>query len=378
MNAGPPAFSTPIPFSAPATFLERGVRVPFTSPSLASARARPGARSGLELLIPSLSGAAGTYVLGWDSALALCHPTLHDIMLVRRVGELRVITPAAIRRVARDIAAEGLAGREAAEAARAEGQHEIEQVVTTHFNLILHLISHVEARPVHAITPGCDPAFSIETRAKNAIAIMAGRLGCRIDELATHIEELAGAVGAFGIGANQDKARVPRALAALARLQQEVGKWMACSAPDCEDGQLLLDTAALTQLAARRVLTEANALLADIPVLLQRWLAHQGELQRVLARPEWLLDGWQHVCILWDMSEAMPHREEALAELVSLLPVMPAEVREWSGIEPLGPPGHRSHRGRTVLLWEDWRTGCILSDLVARNERARALSLGAH
>ena len=51
----------------PATFLERGVAVPFTTPMLAGTRARPSERGGTELLVPNPSGGTGVYILPWGS-----------------------------------------------------------------------------------------------------------------------------------------------------------------------------------------------------------------------------------------------------------------------------------------------------------------------
>jgi hypothetical protein len=62
----------------PTTFLERGVAVPFTTPILIGARARPGERKPLELIVPNPSGARGVYILPWDGISGLCKPTVHD------------------------------------------------------------------------------------------------------------------------------------------------------------------------------------------------------------------------------------------------------------------------------------------------------------
>ena len=48
----------------PATFLDRGVTVPFTTPMLMGARARPREdREGLEVIIANPSGTSGVYIL---------------------------------------------------------------------------------------------------------------------------------------------------------------------------------------------------------------------------------------------------------------------------------------------------------------------------
>ena len=95
----------------PTTFLERGVAVPFTTPRLGGTRARPAKKHLVELVVPNLSGGRGVYVMPWTSLTALCRPTLHDKVFSQRIASITNVTPATIRRVARQIAAEGLAER---------------------------------------------------------------------------------------------------------------------------------------------------------------------------------------------------------------------------------------------------------------------------
>ena len=87
----------------PATFLERGVAIPFTTPLLFGTRARPSERHGSELIIPNPSGGRGVYVLSWAAIAQLCQPTLHDQIFNEHIAALVAVTPASIRRVAREI-----------------------------------------------------------------------------------------------------------------------------------------------------------------------------------------------------------------------------------------------------------------------------------
>lgn len=101
----------------PTTFLDRGVAVPFTTPLLAGTRARPAERGGTELVVPNPSGGRGVYILPWGDLRALCNPTVHDRRLNERAAALPAIAPSSIRDVARQVAAEGLAGPAARQAA---------------------------------------------------------------------------------------------------------------------------------------------------------------------------------------------------------------------------------------------------------------------
>lgn len=108
----------PVESFLPATFLERGVTVPFTSPQLNGARARPGERAPLELIIPNPSGGRGVYILPLEGIHDFCPLTINDRRLTDAIAKLRGVTPDTIRHVARDVAAEGLAGRGAVAAAK--------------------------------------------------------------------------------------------------------------------------------------------------------------------------------------------------------------------------------------------------------------------
>ncbi|MGH7154474.1 MAG: hypothetical protein ACREF3_11160 [Acetobacteraceae bacterium] len=101
----------------PVTFLERGVSIPFTTPLLAGARGRIGGAGGIELVVPSPSGAPGLYVLSWGKAQEFCRPTVHDTKLRETLATRSRLTPSSVRAAARGIALEGLAGRAAQTAA---------------------------------------------------------------------------------------------------------------------------------------------------------------------------------------------------------------------------------------------------------------------
>ena len=156
----------------PTTFLERGVLIPFTTPLLGGTRARPGDKHGLELVIPNPSGGQGVYIMDWTSIPALCRPTLHDRALNDRVAAVHSIAPSTIRRVAREVAAEGLAGEEAMQAALAATDTDRGDRTITNYLLLMALIEQV------GLFAGAAPGVpDIETRARLTVARIAPRLG---------------------------------------------------------------------------------------------------------------------------------------------------------------------------------------------------------
>src|SRR4051794_34879392 len=103
----------------PATFQDRGAAVAFTTPMLAGSRVRDNPRRGKELVIHNPSGRRGVYVLPLPGVRDQYRPTVHDVVLLQRIGELRTIDPATIRKAALGVAREGFAGPEARMAAEA-------------------------------------------------------------------------------------------------------------------------------------------------------------------------------------------------------------------------------------------------------------------
>jgi hypothetical protein len=191
----------------PATFLERGVATPFTTPDLAGTRVRPGQRVPLELLVPNLSGARGVYILPWTDIQALCRPTLHDLRLIDVVAEQRYITPADIRTAALQVAHEGLAGREAAAAARACRSADQRGLLDTYFELLLTLLPQVEPQAGEARPPEQDTLAGLETRTRAAMAVVAPELGLTVHEMARLLEEIAALYMHLGVGAQRARAR---------------------------------------------------------------------------------------------------------------------------------------------------------------------------
>ena len=72
----------------PATFGERGLVVPTTTPELTGARITFSDDSRLELILPNMSGAAGVYIIPVTNVgMAFCL-TLHDRAIFERVNGL--------------------------------------------------------------------------------------------------------------------------------------------------------------------------------------------------------------------------------------------------------------------------------------------------
>ena len=355
----------------PATFLDRGVSVPFTTPFLLGARIRPtDSRAGLEVVISNPSGGRGFYIVPWAALPEVCTPTVHDRRLWQRLSDQTAITPSLVRETARIVAAEGLAGREAAAAAAQARTDDGAARMRANFLLLLDLIHRTET-PAEARTPAhADTPTQIEHRAKRAIARIAPRLGVGPDIVAAWLEALAGAFCGVGAPGDTTASRTRGLKARIGTMIEEVELWVARSPDPAEQhgAALVADAARLTLNCARAAFKDLDGLLSDTPTLLRAWREDPNGLARRAGRPDWLLDGWEIICELWRDAPAEA-REGALWEMAMLAPVMPREVEDWLGIEE---DWDRPTRLRRIVRGnEDWRSGRML-DIVARNERLRA------
>lgn len=359
----------PIQSYHPTTFLERGVAVPFTTPLLGGTRARPAVKPGLELVIPNPSGGRGVYVLTWPGISSLCQPTLHDKIFNKRIAGLESITPATIRRIGREVAAEGLAGEEAMEAARQASGHDKDDGLVTNYLLLMNLIEQVNVVPAAGAA-----VLDREARARLTVAWVAPRIGQSAAWTATALESLAAVFGGIGVSAAAPPARLPRLHSLLRATRDDIAGWSRTLPHDDHEpiSRMIRDVAGVTLSLSETLLAHAKSMTANMIDLLHAWSNDAGLVAHVAARPEWLLDGWEQICLIWNFAVDDAGRRAALVEIAGLVPVLPREVNDWCDTVPDATNTLRFRR--TVRLNEDWRTGATVMDLIARNEHFRAVT----
>jgi len=376
----------------PTTFAERGVLVPFTTPLLAGARARSG-DAGPEILVPKPSGGAGMYVFPCPGVTQLCRTTVHDRRLLQRLEKMPAITPRSLREVARAVALEGLAGRDAQSAASAAIK--FDEQAQDHVNWLLVLSLYERLQPgtvsdISAATP--DPAF--QDTARRAIAAHAGQLGIAPQTLRLHIAQIGKAFAQVGLSRSEQTTRIVALLEMIRQMHEVLTSWTKTQPAETgELGNLVADIAGATLTCALTTTRDARLATRDVVALMQQWPTNRTMLTAQAERPEWLLDGWEPICQIWRSAETDAERAGALNEIAALVPVLPKETGEWAratirvqslltfretvlvredwrvnGESPARPQGRR-----TVQRNEDWRTTSLV-DFVERNEHLRALS----
>jgi hypothetical protein len=353
-----------------ATFRSRGVAVPFTSPLLSGARVRESATAGIELVVPNLSGGRGVYVLDWAGVRTLVNPTVHDTMLFRRMARIARLDPANLRDAALDVALQGHAGRAAAAAARQCLARDASHRLTAHFRLMTGLIEQFSPA-----APKATAAEDIERRGSAALYRLAPMMGRAPAELADALATIGTMFAPVGAGAEDTGARIARLLARLEEVHTALSAWLRTD-PENDIGGLGRAVACAMQAAAGyggTILTAARAAQADPIGLLSRWFKDRDEVEATASRADWVLDGWEWVCLLWLAAGSNEARRRALMEMAQLLPALPAEAGGWTSLPP--PPESLSQPCRVTSREDSWRTGAAAFALIGRNETLRAMSI---
>jgi len=319
----------------PATFRERGAAVPFTSPMLAGARARLTERR-CDLVVPHPGGARGVYIFALASMGEFCAPTLHDMRLAGRLGCLLSLTPSDIRLAARAVAIEGAAGRAAAAAAEAAEMRDGQ--AHAFFEALLMAAGGQQTRPLSDVLVGA------------GLAIAASHAGAALPNRGAALVAALDAIRP-----------------ALARQGCDDALWGAACGGAGQAGAAFGAVAA----AGRLLVAAAQRLIDDPAGLLAAWAAGPDQVIARLGRPDWLLDGWEQLCLLWQLAQTDGGEAEAAAEIAAAISPMPAEADAWLGVNAglLAP----LRQTRPMLP----PCGAALSHgvaLVARNERLRGLA----
>ncbi len=361
----------------PTTFLERGVAVPFTTPHLMGGRIRPGERRMPELVLANPAGADGVYIVPWSVVPDFCPPTLHDRALWAKINALQMLTPRAVLGVARGLAAEGYAGREAAAAATAAQGVQDQQRVLVHYHLLLELVRQGEPKGHGQPPPERDSAANVERRARKVLEGLRNDNSLPPSAAVEALEELAMAFENTGLRHNPTGARLPLLCQEIASVMAQLAAWGEAGQEDDRASARLLAQAAETTLrCARMGLAAAHGVLEDIWALVHRWRHEPGGVLTLVERSEWLLDGWDVICGIWRAAPPA-ERPRAALDMAALVPVLPTETRDWCGFDADGEMdrargGLRTWR-RTVVAHQDWATGRML-DQTRRNETLRALA----
>lgn len=356
----------------PESFLERGVAVQFTTPQLAGARIRHADRTGTEFVVPNPSGGRGVYILTWGGVRQLCQPTVHDTLLHQRISRLPTMDPGGVRAVAQKLAAEGLAGREATVAAAASAEADRNSLILVNFLLLIILMEQVEPAGLR-ISAETERTAELDRRARRIVTQVSGLIGRAVAQISLDLEAISALFVPIGLEAEMPPARLPLLTSRLEAVAEGLARWSEQYSDDGCSGLAgsLSRSAFVTAGCAAAALTAARDLTNDMTGLLRTWARSPAEIARKIASPEWILDGWERFCLLWETAEHISVQRAVLREMAQLVPMLPKEAASWSAereeLEKLEPAL------RAAQLNVSWRNGGASQGLIARNERLQAM-----
>ena len=182
------------------------------------------------------------------------------------------------------------------------------------------------------------------------------------------------AFASIGVEREGPTARVPRLLIRLAEARADIACWLLANPQDDMEplGRAVTGTMAGARDGAEAMLAQTRATLADPVKLLQSWVANPDDAAGLVARCDWLLDGWEHICLVWKVADLDSSRRAALLEMMQSLPVWPREVNDW--LRGQIPPETMNLACRVVSRNDAWRSGAAALALIERNEMLRAMS----
>ena len=281
------------------------VSLPFTAPALTSMRVRRVPQGGLEMLLINPAGGRGVYIARWSALRAFAAPSLHDILLAERITAAvaagAVLSPAIIRDAALAVAMAGHAGRRLAKIALDTQAAQQLGLRRMRAHLLLELARHHDLPGSHSALN--DP-WSTQPQEHTgwlaaAPALLAQKLKLPAGNIAEAVLAIATLAWPIGAGPRAECARLPRVLRLLCKGRSGNG-----AAEDSMHTRHAEATAALRR---------ARALLDRPAALFAAWREDAGGIRAAFEQPDWLLDGWDRLCLL------DPEEPEATALLQMLL-----------------------------------------------------------
>ncbi|ACJ00209.1 hypothetical protein [Rhodospirillum centenum] len=353
----------------PSTFAERGVAVPFTTPLLNQARLRQDRNERFEFLLPSFTGGKGIYVMPWKSLPSVMTVTLHDRLLFEEIERLETHSPETIRGAALRVQATGVAGPDAAAAARRSLTEAGQQLILTQFILVTELLKLVGIGARDLLRPGMTAQES-QRLARQALAKVAALVKIPPDDMAQRVETLGTAIAPVGMPQSPQPGRLRALLKQLDAMRDALMTWAQKDASDVSGlGDYVADIAGHTIALGAERLKQLDLVCGDPKQIIHDEPRFRAAITQHVSRLSWLLDGWDFLIALWNAAQDRPEEAQraAVVELSRLVPVIPREELGVSFTETDLEAVAKVQR-RWVRMNEDWRTGALDMDAVMRLE----------
>jgi hypothetical protein len=311
----------------PASFQERGVSVPFTTPSIAFSRVRGDGRDGLEVLVPGLSGSQGVYVIPWRGLRDMFKMTVHDRALHEEIDGLEAATPRKIREVVLNVSASGLAGPKAKEAARVAQQKDEDDKLRSGFYLIAAVVKTLSGSALE-VTLNEVATEEGQREVRNILNRIADHLKMPTSTLHDRMDAWAAAVSNVGVKDMPTKCRVRRSMDQIHTFSDTVGIWGDQTfTGNKEYGRVINSIAFETLSVINTYLSTLDKFTDMAGETLTNWPKAGDNVTGLAEKAEWLLDGWDSLVALWDSSVDEPAHilDTVVGDLFRLLPLAPRD-----------------------------------------------------
>jgi hypothetical protein len=360
----------------PLSFRERGATIPFTTPLLLNARIRNSAAGrGFEMVISNPSGGRGALILPWAAMPDICSCTLFDRHLWESLAKRTDISPIGIRLEAQRLAAMGLAGRQAALAAKDAQQRETTSQRLMRSMLLESLIFATEAPNETAGRTNNGETEAFLKRAERAVSRAAAIAGVPLAEFTADLEDLAITLSGATPEMDGEDARLRHMIVELERMANDITDWVGDQQPEAAHvmaANFVVASARQTLECAEYALSDTDSLIADLGLLVPKWKSEKDRIIERARGPDWVLDGWKTPMALWQ--GAAPNlRRTAIWEAALIAPILPREAKAWLGAVS---DWRDTPRRITQVVRDksDWISGNMM-ELVARNENLIGFSI---
>lgn len=179
--------------AVPATWQERGVVMPFTTPALAFARLRQGADGQLEVVLRRPDGLKGVYAIRLNALSSFAAPSLFDRTWLSALATKRSLDPALIAKARNEGLRTGRAGRAAMEALRA-GEEANRARVNTTLAAIMGIIANAAGPAIPQPEATATGIMAFAATHRDRFAQMASRIGATPETLTAALHHFADAL----------------------------------------------------------------------------------------------------------------------------------------------------------------------------------------
>lgn len=339
---------------------QKGVAPSFRTQRIRFARIRTAPGGGRELVLPSLFGNRGDYIVPWGYLPEVTTLCVHDRMLWEELTVTSgTLTPALVRQRVLKVAASGILGAVKSEIAGNEIRAEAGRRHVLHARLLTDLLGQIDGNAAAALAAGTGPVLKPE-QMQMMLVVAAAPLHLEPAALFERAGEVAGIMAGIGFGDGGHPAdRLRRVHEAVGAFAESVDLFAMDEPTEARSpANIVVQVADATYDRLGRLIESIDADLRD----LRRVLAiSEGRtaLQVKAAEADWVAEGWELVLSAWNAADldTRLQRRELAAVLSQILPAMSGE------------PVHRGQlpRGLAELAARD-----ILGAIVADPRRRSA------